>query len=161
MSQWFCNVGGQQYGPISIDDLKQWAQQGRLGRADLVWTEGMPNWVPASSVPDLFAGGAVPVGYPAQPVVSALTPHRGTTILVLGILGWVCCVILGIIAWVMGNNDLREMEAGRMDRSGEGLTKAGKILGMVQVFVTIAVLIVYAILAVIGVTAGTVHHSRF
>jgi len=47
---------------------------------------------------------AVPPGQPQMP----LKPHRGVLILVLGILGIVCCFILGIIAWVMGNNDLKE-----------------------------------------------------
>jgi len=60
-------------------------------------------------------------------------PHRGTLILVLGILGIVCCLICGIIAWVMGNGDLKEMDAGRMDSSGRGLTQAGKICGMISV----------------------------
>ena len=59
--------------------------------------------------------------------------HRGGVILALGIIGLVLCVICGIIAWVMGNNDLREMNAGRMDPSGRGLTKAGKICGMISV----------------------------
>ncbi len=49
------------------------------------------------------------VGYSGQ---SGLQPHRGVVILVLGILGLVACVICGIIAWVMGNTDLREMREG-------------------------------------------------
>ncbi|MHC4206793.1 MAG: DUF4190 domain-containing protein [Planctomycetota bacterium] len=64
-------------------------------------------------------------------------PHRGGLILALGILGIVCCFICGIIAWVMGNNDLREMAAGRMDPSGQGLTQAGKICGIVSVVLLI------------------------
>ena len=47
-------------------------------------------------------------------------PHRGTMILVLGILGLVVCPIIGIIAWVMGHGDLKEMQAGAMDPNGEG-----------------------------------------
>ena len=46
-----------------------------------------------------------------------LKPHRGAVVLVLGILGLAVCLICGIIAWVMGNNDLREMDAGIMDPS--------------------------------------------
>jgi DNA-directed RNA polymerase subunit M/transcription elongation factor TFIIS len=61
-----------------------------------------------------------------------LLPHRGGLILAFGILGWVICFPFGIAAWVMGNSDLREMAAGRMDPRGEGLTRAGKILGAVQ-----------------------------
>jgi len=35
---------------------------------------------------------------------SALRPHRGTLVLVLGILGLVCCMPCGIVAWVLGNS---------------------------------------------------------
>lgn len=73
----------------------------------------------------------------------AMRPHRGTAVLVLGILGLVICFVCGIIAWVMGNADLRDMEAGRMDPSGMGVTKAGKICGMISV-----------ILAIVGIAVG-------
>jgi len=66
-------------------------------------------------------------------VPQTLQPHRGVMILVLGILGIVCCFICGIVAWVMGNNDLRDMDAGIMDPSGRGLTQAGKICGIVSI----------------------------
>ncbi|MHC4604678.1 MAG: hypothetical protein ACYS6W_15275, partial [Planctomycetota bacterium] len=52
----------------------------------------------------------------AQPVTQQpLQPHRGSVVLVLGILGLVVCFICGIIAWVMGNNDLRQIDTGIMD----------------------------------------------
>jgi predicted Zn finger-like uncharacterized protein len=58
--------------------------------------------------------------------------HRGAMVLTLGILSLVVCGFLGPVAWVMGNNDLAAMRAGRMDRSGEGLTQAGRILGIIS-----------------------------
>ncbi len=70
---------------------------------------------------------------PVESTFQAQRPHRGVLILVLGILGLVCCVITGIIAWVMANTDLREMDAGRMDPEGRGLTTAGKICGIISV----------------------------
>jgi uncharacterized membrane protein len=60
-------------------------------------------------------------------------PHRGAVILVLGILGLLVCGFIGIAAWVMGKSDLEKMRRGQMDREGEGLTKAGYILGLVSV----------------------------
>jgi uncharacterized Zn finger protein (UPF0148 family) len=63
-----------------------------------------------------------------------LEPHRGTLILVLGILSiCISCVglILGPIAWVMGAADLKAIRAGRMDPTGEGTTKAGYVCGIV------------------------------
>ncbi len=59
------------------------------------------------------------------------TPHRGGAILTLGILSIVICGLLGPIAWIMGNTDLSEMRAGRMDPDGESVTQAGKICGIV------------------------------
>ena len=41
-----------------------------------------------------------------------MKPHRGTLILVLGILGLVVCGPLAIVAWIMGAGDLKEMDAG-------------------------------------------------
>jgi len=90
---------------------------------------------------------------------AGMAPHRGTTVLVLGILSLVFgCFILGIIAWVMGKNDLAEMAAGRMDRSGEGVTKAGKICGMINVILSIVGAVIYLI-AVIVVRCAAVSSS--
>jgi hypothetical protein len=98
----------------------------------------------------------VPVG-PQGPTQMQLRPHRGGIILALGILGIVCCFILGIIAWVMGNNDLKEMAAGRMDPSGEGLTQAGKICGMVSVILQILGLLIWMLFMAIGIGSATMN----
>jgi predicted Zn finger-like uncharacterized protein len=61
-------------------------------------------------------------------------PHRGALILVLGILSIVIGCIglpLGISAWVMGRGDLAKMRNRDMDPSGEGLTQAGLICGII------------------------------
>jgi hypothetical protein len=85
---------------------------------------------------------------------TSVQPHRGVIILVLGILALVLglstgCIgiVLGPIAWVMGNNDLAEMAAFRMDRSGEGMTQAGRICGMVATIVCIVSLLMGLALA--------------
>lgn len=92
---------------------------------------------------------------PQAPTGMPVKPHRGTMILVFGILG-VCCIIFPILAWVMGNNDLKEMAAGTMDRSGEGLTKAGKIIGMIFVILGIIGIVLNLIMLI---TTGTMAFS--
>jgi hypothetical protein len=57
--------------------------------------------------------------------------HRGVLILVLGILGLTACAFCAPFAWYMGNNDLKEIRAGRMDPEGEQMTNIGRILGMI------------------------------
>ena len=71
-----------------------------------------------------------------------MKPHRATLILVLGILGLVICAPLGIVAWILGNGDLKEMDAGTMDPSGRSTTNAGKICGMIATILMIVGLVV-------------------
>ena len=73
---------------------------------------------------------------------ASLKPHRGTTVLVLGILGILVCGICSIFALIYGNQDLAEMDAGIMDPSGRSPTQTGRVLGMVGVtFMIIGVVI--------------------
>src|SRR5512136_2584568 len=78
-----------------------------------------------------------------------MKPHRGTLILVFGILGIVSCFPLGIAAWVMGKRDLKEMDAGTMDPSGRGHTNAGRICGMIGTLLASAVFMLLFVLAVL------------
>jgi hypothetical protein len=79
-------------------------------------------------------------------------PHRGAMVLVLGILSIVVCGVTGIFAWVMGKRDLDLISRGLMDREGEGLTKAGYILGIIgTILFMIQLLVVVAYIALIGV----------
>ena len=64
-------------------------------------------------------------------MTEGLEPHRGGTILALGILGLVICFPLGLVAWFMGQKDVAAMNAGRMDPSGRGLVDAGRIVGLI------------------------------
>jgi hypothetical protein len=96
-----------------------------------------------------------PGGYQAPPV--PLKPHRGTTILVLGILGLVACGICGIIAWVMGNQDLKEMDQGIMDPAGRGNTSAGRICGIISVVLSIVAIVVWTAIIAIGISTGSMH----
>jgi predicted RNA-binding Zn-ribbon protein involved in translation (DUF1610 family) len=86
-----------------------------------------------------------------------LAPHRGALILVLGILAWFICPFIGIAAWFMGTHDLQEMDAGRMDDEGRGLTQAGRIIGLVFLILgvlSLALFIVFFAIGVMGAAAG-------
>lgn len=85
---------------------------------------------------------------------TGMKPHRGGMILTFGILGIVCCIIFGILAWVMGGSDMKEMAEGRMDPSGEGLTKAGKILGIVGCALAILGMVIALATGALGALAG-------
>ena len=76
MSEWYCNVGGTRYGPVSQEQVLSWIAEGRVKPDDLVWHEGMAEWAPASAVPGLFPPGYGPVGPPALGAVPR--PAGGT-----------------------------------------------------------------------------------
>ena len=82
-------------------------------------------------------------------------PHRGTLILILGILSIVICGFFGPAAWVMGNNDLNEIRAGRMDPEGEGTTRAGQICGIIGTVLLVLQVLCICVPGLIGMMSGT------
>src|SRR5437660_24082 len=64
--EWHYMSGGQQRGPVQAAQLKVMATSGQLQPTDMVWKEGLPQWIPASSVKGLFDG--VGVAAAAAPV---------------------------------------------------------------------------------------------
>jgi hypothetical protein len=80
-----------------------------------------------------------------------MKPHRGALILAFGILGLVVCQLFGVAAWVMADNDLKEMNRGYMDPSGRDLTKTGRILGMVATGLMVTSLIIVAFFILIPI----------
>ncbi len=88
--------------------------------------------------------------------------HRGTLILTLGILSFFFAwPILGIIAWILGANDLKEMRAGRMDPSGESQTNTGRICGMISTLLgAVGILLccsIYGIILMAGAAGAAAH----
>lgn len=105
---------------------------------------------------------------------------RGATILTLGIVGLVtailsivgpcCClcafgapvsVVLGLMAWLMGNADLERVRLGLIDPTGYGQTQAGRVCGIVAVIVGGVMFVVDALLGVLSaVLSLTAQHVR-
>jgi hypothetical protein len=68
-------------------------------------------------------------------------------ILVLGLLAiFFAPIPCGQIAWWLGNQDLREIRAGRMDPEGEGMTQIGRILGIITTILTLVGLLLFCLI---------------
>ena len=80
---------------------------------------------------------------------------QATTVLVLGILSLVVCQILGPIAWVMGNNELAGIDAGRRPPQNCGTAQAGRILGIISTVLMIIGVVFLFIFLVIALVAST------
>ncbi len=79
--------------------------------------------------------------YQVPGVKSRKREHRGMMIFVFGLLGLLVFWPLGLVAWIMGGADLREMQRGRMNTDGQSLTQAGWILGIISTLLFVAGLI--------------------
>lgn len=54
-AQYYVGINGQQAGPFDVNTLSQYAQAGQINAQTQVWTQGMPQWAPAGTVPELAA----------------------------------------------------------------------------------------------------------
>jgi len=52
--EWYYAENGQQRGPVPVTALREMAANGILKPTDLVWTEGMSQWAPASATRGIF-----------------------------------------------------------------------------------------------------------
>tara|TARA_B110000014_G_scaffold50287_1_gene33415 strand:+ start:258 stop:560 length:303 start_codon:yes stop_codon:yes gene_type:complete len=89
--------------------------------------------------------------YTSETTNSVLEHHRGTLILVLGILSLVGCTFFtGIPAWIMGKGDLAKMKGDQMDSDGKVFTKAGMICGMISCILSIITIVGLGLLMALG-----------
>ena len=71
---------GRQYGPINVEQLRQWITEGRANAHTLVQPEGGVEWKPLASFPEF----SPPLASPVPPVLA--TPRRRSKI-AAGLLG--------------------------------------------------------------------------
>lgn len=87
--------------------------------------------------------GGAPVDHP-----------KGTTVLVLGILSLVCCSPLGIVAFVMGNTALKEIDAAPGRYSNRQVVAIGRILGIIGIVLLVLGLIWVVFLGGLAAVSG-------
>ena len=139
---------GKQYGPVGLEQMRQWIAEGRVNAETRVQEGDATEWKTAADFLELGfapAAGVPSVGSPPPPLPtgrpSAQQNGLAITSFVLGLLSLVCFGLLaGIPAIICGH-----MARGRARRSpaqygGAGFALAGLILGYVSLVVTMVIL---------------------
>lgn len=115
--QWYYSKNGTQLGPVEQGELLSKIATGEVTASDLVWREGMADWIPSSQVSELSVittgglGIAVPVPGPQGPVSPyappmaspQIAPYQGNIPTYLWqsiVLTVMCCPAFGIPAIV-------------------------------------------------------------
>lgn len=102
---------GQQYGPITAEQLRRWMAENRVNAQTLVQAEGTPDWKPLSAFPEFAADLKAappptisPPGMTAGPAVTVTSPElaaRASSKIPAGICG-ILLGGLGIHKFVLG-----------------------------------------------------------
>lgn len=148
---------GLVYGPVSKAELDRWRDEGRITHGSQILPRNGQQWLWATDVyPELAL--ARPMSPVKSPFASSsdetsrqrlhpfyandIQPHRAVLVLVAAIIGMATmCAVPSMLALVLGIYDLRLMKAGKMDRSGRGMTIAGVVLGAVWTLAYLGLLI--------------------
>ena len=79
MRQWYCAIGGTQYGPVDEQVIRGWIAEGRLTGNDYVWCEGLAQWSTAGEqFPDMFFPGAAGRYAQSMPGLVPILPPGGS-----------------------------------------------------------------------------------
>lgn len=101
--------------------------------------------------------GYLQPGY-GQPYGSVPQPHpQGTTVLVLGILGLVVCFIAGIVAVVMGNRALKEIDANPSAYNNRQSVVIGRILGIISIVLWAVIIVGYIVFFIVLAATGNLN----
>jgi hypothetical protein len=129
MPEWYYTKGEQRHGPVATDQLNQLAATGVVGASDLVWREGMTDWLPAGradelTVPQPMAVQAVPpaAGGSLETATALLTDFKIPQT-VMGALGVATLMTLLFYVWDNSYNVGAQ-------RFAEALNWIGAILGI-------------------------------
>ena len=116
---------GYEYGPVTVEQLRQWVGEGRASPQTLVQADGSPEWKPLASFPELSgATPPPPMVPPAAPlrlpgadkriaagICGILLGHLGIHKFILGytsegvtmlLVTLLTCGVGGIVMWVIG-----------------------------------------------------------
>jgi hypothetical protein len=161
--------GGEVYGPVDWNTLVAWKNQGRVGANYRVRRGENGAWQLASATL-LFSTTVNPYAdRPANAGNAYATPQyqyaysrqdRSGVILTIGILSLVLLItcgpfatILGIIAWILGAQDMRAMRDGQLDPNTRGSIQAGYYLGMASTLLSVLCFGGYILVIIFSIVA--------
>jgi hypothetical protein len=174
---WYYAENGTQRGPVSLEQLQSLVQSGTVKPTDLVWRDGMTDWMPAGQVSELSnAAGPMDHAPPSQPTATPsyspdpyqppqavpgnvyqqpVYPQYGTSgaaiaALICGLCVLLCGVICGIPAIICGHVALSQIKASGGQIGGRGMAITGLVFGYLSIVGTLLYFVLVGFLAASG-----------
>ena len=144
---------GNQYGPVTAEQFRAWAQEGRVGGDTQVLRSDAPAWVAASLLPELNVAAPVvattapiPVAMPAQDPELAARVKSGVSWLY-----WIAALsLVNSVATLVGANFHFFIGLGItdvIDAFGMGFGNGGKVMAFVLDLVAAGILVILGVFA--------------
>lgn len=132
---------GEEYGPVDLATLQEWARQHRISTSTRVWDSRIGNWQPAAQIAELADALGIA---PEPPAVRPMTPPPVPRInvlavwsLSLAIVGLGCCGCSSFVAIILGIISLSQIK--ERHEGGRGLAIAGVAVGIFSILLNILV----------------------
>lgn len=108
-AMWYYSKNGIQMGPVSTEELSGKAKGGEVLASDLIWREGMADWLPLSqvsefqgtavvSVPPSISMGSVPIPQPAAYPAGYVHPRVPNYLWQSIVVTVLCCLPFGVVS---------------------------------------------------------------
>ena len=152
MTEWYYARNGQRFGPIPDSELQSAIHRGDLQPDDLVWTEDMAEWEPATILQGVTwpqGGMSVRPGPPAPPRGAPPRPRPPQH--VPSHLGWsiaatlLCCLPTGIVAIVYSAKASTLQSSGQIpeamqaSESAKGWITISIVLGILAMLISLGI----------------------
>lgn len=166
---WYYSKNGAQLGPIGPAEMESKLKAGEIATNDLVWKEGMADWLPAGKVAELQAVLSPPVpasepppvdrpipvspyaspstGYAQAPApIGPVSQGQAIASMVCGIISlvifclWFISGPLAIVAIVLGHVAISKAKNDPTRFGGKGMARAGLVTGYLGLLASIAML---------------------
>jgi hypothetical protein len=96
VQHWYYRIDDQQFGPTATAELQKLIGEGRLGRTDIVWRDGLLDWLAVEEVPELTRGGLPP---PVRKSSSSAKTSHGKT-LFRAIIALVIVIVTAVVVYL-------------------------------------------------------------
>lgn len=164
---WYYSKNGTQLGPVTEQELSEKVSGGEVSASDLIWKEGMPDWKPASQVPE-FSGmisnvpaptnsggtGNIPMAQPPAYSSSQFHPNIPNYLWQSIVSTILCCMPFGVVAIVYAAKV--DGLVARGDIAGaEAASKSAKTWVTAAVGSWLVIMAIYLILVFAGLAAGS------
>jgi len=139
---------GKVYGPVGLDQIRQWLAQGRAEARTPVHVEGASAWTTLGQLPELAAtaAGSVPPASVLPPAPAAVRGTNGfaTAGLICSLLAWTCCCCLpfNLLGLVFSIIALVQLQAQPQPQEGRTFAIIGLVLSAASLLLSLALTLV-------------------